>query len=48
VWPIPRVRGLQYWFTYTNTFDGRNVGQANTFTSGFMYLFHFERGSSKP
>jgi len=48
VWPIPRVRGLQYWFTYTNTFDGRNVGQANTFTSGFMYLIHFERGSSKP
>lgn len=48
VYPIPKVRGLQYWFTYTNTFDGRNVGQSNTFTTGFMYLIHFERGSSKP
>jgi hypothetical protein len=48
VWPVPKLRGLQYWFTYTNTFDGRNVGQANTFTTGFMYLIHFERGRSKP
>lgn len=36
--PLPWVKGLQYWFTYSNTFDGRNVGQSNTVTTGFMYF----------
>ncbi len=42
-YPLPRVRDLQYWFLYSNTFDGRNVGQANTFTTGFLYTFDFSR-----
>lgn len=42
-YPLPRVHDLQYWFLYSNTFDGRNVGQANTFTSGFLYTFDFNK-----
>lgn len=42
-YPLPRVRAMQYWFIYSNTFDGRNVGQSNTFTSGFLYTFDFNR-----
>ena len=41
--PIPFVKNLQGWFMYTNTFDGRNVGQSNTFTTGVMYMVHFSR-----
>jgi len=42
-YPLPRVHDLQYWFIYSNTFDGRNVGQANTFTMGFLYTFDFNK-----
>jgi len=35
--PLHLFRGLQYWFTYSDTFDGRNVGESTTFTSGLMY-----------
>lgn len=41
--PIPffsMFRGLEYWFTYSNTFDGRNVGQSTTYTYGLMYRTH--------
>jgi len=41
--PLPRVHDLQYWFIYGHIFDGRNVGQANTFTSGLLYTFDFNR-----
>jgi hypothetical protein len=41
--PLPLVHGLQYWFTYSNTFDGRNVGQSTTFTSGLMYQIRIHR-----
>jgi hypothetical protein len=41
--PMPWFKGLQYWFTYSNTFDGRNVGQSNTITTGFMYLVRFHK-----
>jgi len=43
-YPVPRIKELQYWFGYTNTFQGRNVGQANTFTTGLMYTLHFTKG----
>ena len=46
-YPIPKKPALQYWFIYSNTFDGRNVGQANTLTTGVLYTFDFER-RSKP
>jgi hypothetical protein len=42
-YPLPRVHDLQFWLIYSNTFDGRNVGQANTFKAGFLYTFDFER-----
>jgi hypothetical protein len=41
--PIPKLRNLQYWFLYSNTFQGRNVGQANTITTGLMYTLSFEK-----
>lgn len=42
-YPLPRVRDLQYWLIYDNTFDGRNVGQSSTYTTGFLYTFNFEK-----
>jgi hypothetical protein len=45
--PIPKLKNLQYWFLYSNTFQGRNVGQANTITTGLMYTLSFEK-RSKP
>jgi hypothetical protein len=42
-YPLPRVHDMQYWFIYSNIFDGRNVGQANTFTMGFLYTFDFHK-----
>ena len=42
-YPIPRVRELQYWVAYRNVFDGRNVGQASTITTGVMITLHRER-----
>ncbi len=44
---LPLLHGLQYWFNYSNTFDGRNVGQSNTFTSGLMYQIQFHRRSAQ-
>jgi hypothetical protein len=41
--PLPRVHNLQYWFLYSNTFEGRNVGQANTFSMGYLYTFDFHK-----
>jgi len=47
-YPIPHMRRLQYWMAYRNVFDGRNVGQANTITTGLMYTFHRERQTKTP
>ncbi|MBB5344918.1 transporter family protein [Tunturibacter empetritectus] len=41
--PVPKIVNLQYWFVYSNTFQGRNVGQASTFTTGLMYTLPFEK-----
>jgi hypothetical protein len=46
-YPLPRVHDLQYWFLYSNTYDGRNVSQANTFTMGFLYTFDFNKKADK-
>jgi len=45
--PLPLLHGLQYWFMYSNTFEGRNVGQSNTFTSGLMYQVQFHGRGAK-
>ncbi len=42
-YPLPHIHDLQYWFIYSNTFDGRNVGQSNTYTTGLLYTFNFEK-----
>ncbi len=42
-YPLPRLRDLQHWISYQNVFEGRNVGQSNTVTTGLMYTFHRER-----
>ena len=34
--PLPKLRDLSVQFAYTYTLDGRNVGQATTFTTGLM------------
>ncbi len=41
--PVPKLKNLQYWFLYSNTFKGRNVGQSNTITTGLMYTLSFEK-----
>jgi hypothetical protein len=45
--PIPKVHELQYWIAYRNVFDGRNVGQSSSITTGFMITLHRERPTSK-
>ncbi len=42
-YPIPHLRQIQYWIAYRNIFDGRNVGQASTITTGVMITLHRER-----
>ena len=41
MYPIPKLRNLALQFSDTYTVDGRNVGQASTFTTGAMYRFRF-------
>ena len=45
--PLPRVHDLQYWVIFNHTLDGRNVGQANTVTTGMLYTFDFRRRESR-
>ena len=40
MYPIPNLNDLGFQFAYGYTFDGRNVGQATTFTAGLRYGFH--------
>jgi hypothetical protein len=39
--PTPGLRDLKLQFSLAFTIDGRNVGQATTFTTGLLYRFHF-------
>ena len=48
LYPLPKLPRLQYTFNWANTFDGRNVGEANSFTTGLMYTLHFERRGKQP
>ena len=43
MYPIPKLQGLAVQLSYAYTLNGRNVGQATTFTAGLLYLF----GSSR-
>ena len=43
-YPLPRrLHNIQYWAAYSNVFEGRNIGQSNTVTTGFMYTLQRER-----
>jgi hypothetical protein len=39
MYPIPKLGGLSVQASYARILDGRNVGQSNTVTFGFFYLF---------
>lgn len=41
-YPLPHFHDVQYWASYSNTFQGRNTGQATMFTSGIMFTYHRE------
>ena len=43
MYPIPKLTNLALQAAYGYTFDGRDVGQASTLTTGFFYTLHFER-----
>ena len=38
--PLPKIQNLAFQFAFAYTVDGRNVGQATTFTTGVFYRFH--------
>jgi len=38
--PLPKLRDLVLRFDYAHTINGRNVGQATSFTAGVLYRFH--------
>jgi hypothetical protein len=37
--PVPKLGDLAVQFSYAYTVDGRNVGQAHSFTAGLFYFF---------
>jgi hypothetical protein len=41
MYPLPKLRPLVFQFSVARTLDGRNVGQATTFTTGLGYTFRF-------
>jgi hypothetical protein len=41
MYPLPKLRPLVFEFSVAHTLDGRNVGQATTFTTGLAYTFRF-------
>ena len=41
--PIPHLHNLQAWFAFDKTYDGRNVGESDTFTSAVMYSVPLRR-----
>jgi hypothetical protein len=43
MYPIPKLRRLVFELSYAYTVDGRNVGQATTITTGFLYRYSAHR-----
>jgi hypothetical protein len=39
--PIPALRDLSVQFSFAYTVNGRNVGQATTYSTGLLYTLHF-------
>jgi len=40
MFPVPKIAGLDLQFSYARVVNGRNVGQATTFTGGILYSYH--------
>jgi len=40
MYPIPKLESLAVNFALAHTFDGRNVGEATTVTTGLQYTFN--------
>jgi hypothetical protein len=40
MYPVPKLRQLAVQFAFAHTFDGRNVGEATTVTTGLQYTFN--------
>ena len=38
--PVPKLQPLAFEFALAHTFDGRNVGESTTFTTGLLYTFN--------
>lgn len=47
MYPLPKLRSLVLHVAYTDTIAGRNVGQASTFTTGLLYRFRVNGGSTR-
>jgi hypothetical protein len=45
--PLPKLHNIQAWFADDYTYEGRNVGQSNTITTGIMYTVPFKRSPAK-
>jgi hypothetical protein len=43
MYPLPKLQSFRVQAAYAYTPDGRNVGQATSFTAGLMYLFDFRK-----
>ena len=43
MYPVPKLRALAFQFSYAYTATGRNVGQANSFSTGLLYTFNSRR-----
>jgi hypothetical protein len=40
MYPVPKLQSLAVEFAVAHTLDGRNVGEATTFTTGLLYTFN--------
>ena len=47
MYPVPKLRALAFQFSYAYTAAGRNVGQANSFTTGLLYTFNSRRSPTQ-
>jgi hypothetical protein len=46
MYPLPFLKSLTFRFEYSYVIDGRNVGQASTFTTGLLQTVSFKRRKS--
>ena len=43
MYPVPFVKGIDFRFEYSHVIDGRNVGQADTYTIGLFKTISFKK-----